>query len=56
MKSPTNFKCEVCSDKGYVSVKCLIEDYKRKCPSCYEEKEDESFRKMSSVYGNRKNT
>lgn len=38
MKSPTNFKCEVCNDTGYVSVKCLIEDYKRKCPSCYEEK------------------
>lgn len=30
-------RCECCDDKGYVLVKCLIEDYRRKCPCCHEE-------------------
>ena len=42
MKSPTKYDCDVCGDTGYVTVKCLIEDYKRKCPSCYMEKKDEN--------------
>jgi hypothetical protein len=45
MKSPTNYKCEACKDTGYVSVKCLIEDYKRKCPCCYEVKINEPKRR-----------
>ena len=56
MKSPTKYDCEVCENKGYVIVKCLVQDYKRKCLCCDGGKKDESFRKMSSMSGNRKST
>ncbi len=40
MKSLTKINCELCNDTGYVTVKCLIEDYKRNCPCCNGAKKD----------------
>ena len=48
MKSHTKIICKVCKDKGYVEVKCLIQDYKRKCLCCNGERKDESFRKLKA--------
>ena len=34
MKSLTDHDCDACEDSGYIIVKDLKEDIKRKCPCC----------------------
>ena len=51
MKSPNSPSCECCDDKGYVLVKCLIEDYRRKCPCCHVEKKKDENKGLSDLSG-----